>query len=75
MSKPFQSKRAGLWLGGVVLLVLGFIAAAVLLPSTAPAPGSDQPDIRVPRMQNIPPPGAQKLELEVEKDEQNEKAR
>jgi hypothetical protein len=34
----------------MLLLVFGFLAAAVLLPATAPAP--DVPDIRVPRMQN-----------------------
>jgi hypothetical protein len=69
MSKPFASKRSAWWLGGILVLVLGFLAAAVLLPATAPAPGSGQPDVRVPRMENVPPPNAPKLQLEVEKDE------
>jgi hypothetical protein len=68
MSKPFASKRSAWWLGGIIVLVLGFLAAAVLLPSTAPEPGSGQPDVRVPRMQNVPP-NASKLQLDVEKEE------
>lgn len=74
MSKPFESKRAALWLGGVAVLVLGFLAAALLLPATAPEPGSGDPEIRVPRMENVPPPDAPKLKLEVEKNEKNENA-
>jgi hypothetical protein len=41
----------------------------MLLPSTAPAPGAGAPDIHVPRMQNVPPPDAPKLQLDVVKDE------
>jgi hypothetical protein len=51
------------------LLVGGFIAAAVLLPATAPEPGAGQPDVRVPKMQNVPPPEAEKLKVEVERDQ------
>jgi hypothetical protein len=46
------------------LLVGGFIAAAVLLPATAPEPGAGQPDVRVPKMQNVPP-ADEKLKVEV----------
>lgn len=70
MSKPFASKRSAWWLGGIIVLVLGFLAAAVLLPATAPEPGSGEPDVRVPRMQNVPPPNAPKLQLEVEKEDE-----
>ena len=68
MSKLFESNRSKLWLGGMVVLVLGFLAAAVLLPATAPPPGDNAPDVQVPRMQNVPPPDS-KIQLDVEKEE------
>jgi hypothetical protein len=65
MNREFKSKRAALWLGGVAVLVLGFIVAAVALPSTAKTPTG--PDIHVPRMQNVPPEHGPKMKLDVEK--------
>lgn len=71
MHNGFQSKRSILWLGGIALLVLGFLVAAVVLPTTAPTPGAGGPDIHVPKMQNVPPDQAPKMKLEVEKKERN----
>lgn len=67
MANAFKNKRSLLWLSGITLLVLGFLVAAVVLPMTAPAPGSGSPDIRVPKMENVPPENAPKMKLDVEK--------
>jgi hypothetical protein len=63
----FKSKRALLWLGGIAILVVGFLVAAIVLPATAKAPGGGGPDVRVPRMENVPPEQAPKMKLELEK--------
>jgi hypothetical protein len=70
MPNPFRSKRATLWLAGITVLVLGFLVAFVVLPMTSPTPGADGPDVRVPRMENVPSEGAPKLKLDVEKQEE-----
>jgi hypothetical protein len=67
MSNGFKSKRAIFWLGGIAVLVFGFLIAAIVLPTTAPTPGAGGPDVRVPRMQNVPPEQAPKMKLDVEK--------
>ncbi|MFO7178000.1 MAG: hypothetical protein DIU78_004790 [Pseudomonadota bacterium] len=65
MSKPFRSFRSALWLGGVAGLVLGFLVAAIVLPTTAPDPGEGAPDVRLPTMQNVPPEHAPKMKIEL----------
>jgi hypothetical protein len=69
MSKAFENKRSLLWLGGITLLVVGFLVAALVLPATAPTPGSGGPDVRVPKMENVPPEHAPRMKLDVEKKE------
>jgi hypothetical protein len=68
--KPFTDSRRTFWIIGMGLLVGGFIAAAVFLPATAPEPGAGQPDVRVPKMENVPPPEAEKLKLDVKPEEE-----
>jgi len=65
MANPFSSKRRAWWIGGVALLVFGFLAIAVIVPLRAPVPGADGPEVQVPKMQNIPAEGAPKLKLDV----------
>jgi hypothetical protein len=67
MHDGFKSKRAAFWLAGIFVLVLGFLAAAIVLPTTSKIPGQGGPDIQVPKMQNVPPEQAPKMNLEVEK--------
>jgi hypothetical protein len=67
MSRAFLNKPSILWLAGVFVLIVGFIAAAVILPTTAKTPGSDQPSIQVPRMENVPPPEAPRMRLDTGK--------
>ena len=67
MSRAFLSRQSVLWLAGVVVLIVGFIAAAVILPTTSKEPGSNQPNIQVPKMQNVPPPDAPKMRLDTGK--------
>jgi hypothetical protein len=67
MPNGFKNKRAIFWLGGITILVVGFLVAAIVLPTTAPTPGTGGPDVRVPRMENVPPEQAPKMKLDVEK--------
>ena len=64
--KPFRDKKRILWLGGIALLTLGLLAAAVILPATGPTPGTEGPDVRVPRMQNVPDERSPRMKLELE---------
>jgi hypothetical protein len=68
MQNTFKSKRSILWLGGIAVLVLGFLVAAVVLPMTSPTPGADGPDVHVPKMDNVPPDQSPKMKLDVEKE-------
>lgn len=63
--KPFTDSRRTFWIAGIALLVLGFLTAAVLLPAASPEP-EPGPDVRVPKMQNVPSDPSQKVKLEVE---------
>jgi hypothetical protein len=72
VENTFNRKRSILWLGGIAVLILGFLVAAVVLPTTAETPGAGGPDVRVPRMENVPSDHAPKMKLEVEKDEPKE---
>lgn len=67
MARAFVSKNSVLWLAGLAILVLGFVVAAVVLPATSKTPGSDVPNIQVPKMQNVPPAAAPKMRLDTEK--------
>jgi hypothetical protein len=63
----FKSRRALLWLGGIAILVVGFLVAAIVLPATARTPGAGGPEVQVPKMENVPPEQAPKMKLELEK--------
>lgn len=52
--KPFTDRRRVYWLGGVTLLIVGFVAAALLLPSMSDPTRDMGPAVHVPRMQNVP---------------------
>jgi len=67
--KAFQDKRSVLWLGGVIVLVLGILAAFVLLPSSQVPSRAPTDDIRVPKMQNVPSEDAPKIKLDLDKKE------
>jgi hypothetical protein len=68
MNTKFKSKRAAFWLGGIAILVLGFLVVAIVLPSTTPTPGKGGPDIQVPRMENVPSDRAPRMKLDVEEE-------
>lgn len=67
MARAFFNKQSILWLVGLVVLVVGFVVAALVLPATSKTPGADQPNIQVPKMQNVPPANAPKMRLETGK--------
>lgn len=53
--KPFTDHRRFLWLSAVTVLLVGFIIAALVLPSTSDPSLRAGPSVRVPAMQNVPP--------------------
>ena len=53
MSNEFKDKRRVWWISGVALLVLGTLAALIVLPARAPDVPAG-PKVHVPAMQNIP---------------------
>ena len=67
--KPFTDTRRILWLGGIALILLGLVAAFIILPASTPLKSSADPDVRVPKMENVPEGDAPKLKLDVEKKE------
>lgn len=62
----FKGSRRLLWLFGISVVILGVVAALVVLPVVTSTPGAGGPDIRVPKMQNVPPEGAPRMRLDVD---------
>lgn len=67
--KQFTDKRRILWLAGLGALVLGLLAAFVVLPMRAETPGAGGPDIQVPKMQNVPTGDAPRMNLDLQKEQ------
>ena len=65
MTGKFHNNRSIFWLLGVGLLVIGFLAFAVIVPN-ATSPGSEGPDVNVPNMQHVPPSHAPHMQLDVQ---------
>lgn len=66
--KVFTDYRRWFWLGGMATLILGFIVAALLLPSTSDPLRGLGPSVSVPKMHNVPPPEQRvKIDLEQQK--------
>lgn len=66
MTRKFHNNKSIFWLIGMAVLITGFLAFALIVPNRAPAPGSEAPELRVPNMQNVPPPSAPNLGIETE---------
>jgi hypothetical protein len=62
---PFKGKRRVFWLGEMFVLVVGVLAAAIVLPTVTPTPGAEGPTVDVPKMQNVPGEEAPKMRLDV----------
>jgi len=62
MSNEFKDKRRVWWIGGVAILVIGTLAAFIVLPARAPDVPAG-PKIHVPAMQNVPSNDAPKMRL------------
>jgi hypothetical protein len=63
VSNEFKDKRRVWWIGGVALLVLGTLAAFIVLPARAPDVPAG-PKIHVPAMQNVPSHDAPQMHLQ-----------
>lgn len=66
MTRKFHNNKSILWLISMGVLIVGFIAFAVLVPSRSPVPGSEGPEVNVPSMQNVPPPSAPNMQLDTQ---------
>lgn len=66
--KAFQDKQSVLWLGSVALLVIGLLAAFLLLPATRNGRSSQPTPIHVPKMENVPSDEEHKLKLDINKE-------
>ena len=64
--KAFTDNRRLFWLGGIAVLIVGFLVAAVVLPMSSDPMKGIGPAVHVPKMQNIPPDG-QKLNLDTDR--------
>ena len=51
----FIDNRSGLWLVGLLVLVVGLVAACLIVPGIRRAPGMGAPDIHQPKMGAVPP--------------------
>jgi hypothetical protein len=64
--KAFTDNRRLFWLGGIALLIVGFLVAAIALPTTSDPMEGIGPAVHVPKMQNVPPDG-EKVNLDTER--------
>lgn len=64
--KAFTDNRRLFWLGGIAVLIVGFLVAAVVLPMTSDPTKGMGPAVHVPKMQNVPPDG-QNLHLDTDR--------
>lgn len=67
--KAFTDYRRLVWIGGIATLILGFIVAALVLPSTSDPTKGLGPAVNVPNMQNVPP-ADQHVKVNVEEPKQ-----
>ncbi len=66
--KPFQDKKSVWWIVGVAAALIALFIAFVAVPSMTPIK-NDGVEVDVPRMENVPPPAADRMKLELEKKE------
>jgi hypothetical protein len=65
MTHKFHNKKSIFWLLGVALVIGGFLAFALTVPGST-SPTTETPAVHVPNMQNVPPPSAPHLQLDVQ---------
>lgn len=68
MSNSLKGNARFWWIAGIGALFMGMMLAFVVLPAVSAPPGAGQPDVRVPKMENVPPSGAPKMRLDVEQE-------
>lgn len=66
MINKLKGTRRIWWLIGIGILVAGVATALVVLPSVSSTPGTEGPNIHVPSMQNVPPAGAHRMQLDID---------
>jgi hypothetical protein len=66
MTRKFHNKQSIFWLIGMGVLIAGFLAFALIVPNRTATPAAETQDLRVPNMQNVPPPQAPNLGLETQ---------
>lgn len=63
--KVFTDYRRLVWIGGIATLIVGFIVAALVLPSTSDPTKGLGPAVNVPKMENVPP-AEQRMKVDVD---------
>ena len=66
--KPFRDKKSVWWIVGVAAALIALFVAFVAVPSMTPGP-SGGVEVDVPKMENVPPPAAERMKLESQKEE------
>jgi hypothetical protein len=66
----FVENRSGFWFVGILVLVVGVLAAFFIVPGMGRTPGIGGPDIHLPKMGGLPPRDAPKLPLEANRDQE-----
>lgn len=66
MMNKFKGNRRVVWLIGIAVMIIGIVTALVLLPAVSSTPGAGGPDIHMPKMQNVPPAGAPRMQLDID---------
>lgn len=65
MTHEFHNKKSIFWLIGMGVLITGFLAFVLIVPTRSPTPGTGGPELRVPNMQNVPPAHAPNMQLDT----------
>jgi hypothetical protein len=68
----FVENRSGLWLAGILVLVVALLAVFLIVPSVTRAPDQGRPDIHLPKMATLPPQDAPKMPLQVNRDRETQ---
>jgi hypothetical protein len=66
----FVDNRRVLWFVGILVVLLGLLTVFVILPRAGRNPGMGGPDINLPKMGALPPPGAPRMPAQVNHDDE-----
>jgi hypothetical protein len=68
----FVENRSGLWFVGILVLVVGLLAALLIVPSVGRNPDTGGPDIHLPKMGTFSSRGAPKMSIQMKRDHETQ---